>query len=194
MKNKFYDVTRNGDGVFSTRSGQLIDIMNPTADMIRLEDIALALSHVCRFGGQVNHFYSVAQHSVLVSYLCDQKHAMCGLMHDAAEAYIGDVIKPLKNILGDVYEDIETKFTYAIFDKFGLDPDAIKNIEQADKQALQIEHDYLRGIDTETLNKTLKSYGLISGAWSSFTSRSGFMGRYADILFYYSDFAGIRSC
>lgn len=184
MKNKFYDVTKNGDGVFSTRSGQLIDIMNPTADTIDLEDIASALSHVCRFGGQVNQFYSVAQHSVLVSYLCDPEYAMYGLLHDASEAYIGDVIKPLKNILGDVYEDIETKFTYAIFDKFNLDPKGIKNVEKADKEALQIEHDYLRGIDTGSLDATLLSYGLISGAWSSFTSRSSFMGRYADILFY----------
>lgn len=185
MKSKFYDVTKNGDGVFSTRSGKLIDIMNPTADMIDLEDIASALSHVCRFGGQVNQFYSVAQHSVLVSYLCDAKYAMHGLLHDASEAYIGDVIKPLKNILGDVYEDIETKFTYAIFDKFNLDPSGLKNVEKADKLALQIEHDYLRGVDfSDNFNRTLKSHGLISGAWSSFTSRTSFIGRYADIVFY----------
>lgn len=184
MKNKFYDVTKNGDGVFSSRSGKLIDIMNPTADMIELEDIASALSHVCRFGGQINQFYSVAQHSVLVSHLCDPKYAMYGLLHDASEAYIGDVIKPLKNLLGDVYEDIETKFTYAIFDKFDLDPHAIKNVELADKEALQLEHDYLRGIDETALDSVLKSHGLMTGAWSSFTSRSDFVSRYAHILFY----------
>lgn len=183
MKSKFYDVTKNGDGVFSTQSGKLIDIMNPTADMIDLDDIAIALSHVCRFGGQVNQFYSVAQHSVLVSHLCEKKYAMHGLLHDAAEAYIGDVIKPLKNLLGDVYEDIETKFTYAIFEKFNLDPNEIQHVEKADKQALQMEHDYLRGIDTQSLRRVLYSYGYYNpGAWDSFTSRASFLSRCADVF------------
>jgi len=106
-KQQFHNVHASDDGVFNTNSGLLVNLHKPTEDMICIEDIASALSKICRFGGHSSAFYSVAQHSVIVMalgspYLCRE-----ALLHDAAEAYLGDVIKPLKNILGPVYEDLE---------------------------------------------------------------------------------------
>ena len=79
-----------------TRSGVRFDVVNPRPEDVRLEDIVHSLSHLCRFVGHTDRFYSVAEHSVLVSQLCDQEAAVFGLLHDAAEAYVGDLASPVK--------------------------------------------------------------------------------------------------
>lgn len=79
-----------------TRSGVRFDVLNPRPEDVRLDDIAHSLSHLCRFVGHTDRFYSVAEHSVLVSQLCDDEAAVFGLLHDAAEAYVGDLASPVK--------------------------------------------------------------------------------------------------
>src|ERR1019366_6268112 len=78
-----------------TYTGILFDFEEPEASPIRIEDIAHALSLLCRFAGHCKEFYSVAEHSVRVSYACPEEHALWGLMHDASEAYCVDVPRPL---------------------------------------------------------------------------------------------------
>lgn len=80
-----------------TYTGKQYSYEEPTPDMICIEDIARALSHLCRFTGHCKKFYSVAQHSVLVSH--QTKNPFLGLMHDADEAYTGDMCRPLKHSL-----------------------------------------------------------------------------------------------
>lgn len=92
--------SRKGDWL-QTYTGGRFWPLDPRPEEVKLEDIAHALSLVCRFAGHTKHFYSVAQHSVLVSRLFpDDSHmALWGLMHDAPEAYIGDITRPLKQYL-----------------------------------------------------------------------------------------------
>lgn len=133
--------------------------------MFTLEDIAAGLAKVCRFGGQINRFYSVAQHSVLVSRLCPPNLKMLGLFHDAPEAYLGDVVKPLKNLIDSVYGPIEELFTHAIFEQFFLDPNQLPLIKQYDLQAYDAEHLYLRKKSYNTWIETCAMVNLDTDFW-----------------------------
>src|SRR5664279_1420110 len=93
--------------------------MNPDPDALDIEEIAHALSMICRFTGHVREFYSVAQHCTIVSDLGPACYAFTGLMHDATEAYVGDVAKPLKNML-PAYSVIEERVAQAIATRFGV--------------------------------------------------------------------------
>jgi hypothetical protein len=108
-----------------TCSGAYFDLLNPTPESVHLIDIARGLSHICRFGGQIKQHYSVAQHSLLCADLAlrwgaTDEQAFAVLMHDAAEAYIGDIVKPLKCLL-PAYAEIEAKVEASIGQRFGID-------------------------------------------------------------------------
>jgi len=121
-----------------TVSGHYFNLVDPTNNVIRVTDIAHALANVCRFAGHVSEFYSVAQHSVLVSYIVAPENALAALFHDAAEAYIGDVTRPLKALLPD-YRAIEARLQADIFRKLGLPPEIPAEIKTADLIMLATE-------------------------------------------------------
>ncbi len=97
----------------STFTGKHFDFINITMDDICIEDIAQGLSNECRFAGQINQFYSVAQHSVYVSQIVPPEYALEALLHDASEAYCKDLPSPLKALLPD-YKVIEKGIQKAI--------------------------------------------------------------------------------
>jgi hypothetical protein len=128
-------------GWIQTWSGKRVFLDRPDRDVVEIEDIAHALANVCRFGGH-SHFYSVAQHSILVSELVREKDkslALAGLLHDAAEAYLGDVVRPLKRILGASYSDLERAWMTVIAEKFSAPGVFDPLVKEADNQALAIE-------------------------------------------------------
>lgn len=116
-----------------TISGERFYFLRPEVNHYRIEDIAHALSMLCRFGGHVKEFYSVAQHSVLVSNCCRPEFAKIGLLHDATEAYIGDMVGPLKGIL-DNYRDIETGIRLHLNAAFSIPFEFPDNIHEVDKR------------------------------------------------------------
>lgn len=134
-------------GHFTTIGGRRVSIISPTVEQIALDDIAHALSQLCRFGGHTPAFYSVAQHSILVMELAAEANEpkniqLAALMHDATEAYVQDVIKPLKNRIGEPYEQIERRFESVIGTAFGIYVSEFHYIKMYDQKALEIEYEY----------------------------------------------------
>lgn len=121
-----------------TYSGKAIDVLNPHPDDIDIVDIARGLSNLCRFGGQVKRFYSVAEHSILVSKKVPTKMALQALMHDAPEAYLVDLPTPIKRNL-PLYYEIEAKLHLVIAAKFGFDPAMPQEIKTADARMCATE-------------------------------------------------------
>ena len=121
-----------------TYSGIYINVFEPTPEMICIEDIAHALSNQCRFGGHLPVFYSVAQHSYHCSQSVNQEHKLAALLHDASEAYLLDIPRPIKNRLSN-YKDIEHNLMILIADKFGFNYPLHNDIKLADELALVAE-------------------------------------------------------
>lgn len=149
-------------GNIETASGQRYDFENPRPETILLEDIAHALSNVCRFAGHIRRFNSVAEHSVLVSRIVEaqplerfdktpgwartkkQTIVRAALLHDGHEAYIWDAPSPVKPLLGDTFKRLGRIADEAIAAKFlpeGCSADTFKNdiIKAADRTALVVE-------------------------------------------------------
>lgn len=120
-----------------TADGIYFDYDNPISG-ITLNAVARGLANTCRFAGQCNHFYSVAEHSVWVSRIVPPEFAEIGLLHDAAEAFICDMPKPLKNILPD-YRAIEARVEAAVFGAFGFANPLPAAIKEADMIMLRTE-------------------------------------------------------
>lgn len=127
--------------VIRTVSGRDVPLMTFGPEHVALEDIAHALAHQCRWGGHTWRFYSIAEHSLLVAALVPPAHRAYALLHDASEAYLGDVVAPLKRssaLAG--YREIEARVQAAIYRAVGLDANAVpETVHAADLVALQIE-------------------------------------------------------
>jgi len=136
-----------------TINGRYFDFANMESFDFDIETIAHALSNLCRFTGHSGAFYSVCQHSVLVSRLVPDHLALHGLLHDATEAFMGDISSPLKAMLPD-YKRLEDRLEAVILRKFGLDGAKYFEVKKADLIALRTEqrdimhsHDQWEGLD-----------------------------------------------
>lgn len=120
-------------------SGYRFNYLHPEDSVIEITDIATSLSKMCRFTGHCRGHYSVAQHSVLVSEVVSPEFALYGLLHDASEAYTGDINKPLKVLLGKTFTNIEDRIQRVIYNHFGLDPREPVEVHHADMILLATE-------------------------------------------------------
>lgn len=151
---------RSGDWI-QTYMGHKFYPLDPRVEEVDIRDIAHALANVCRFTGHVRQFYSVAQHSVIVSAHVWPSLARAGLLHDAAEAYIGDISRPLKRHLWASTKSgiepvshfdmkhakqVEKELLSVIFETFGVPwPDDWSVIDKADLLLLATEARDLMG-------------------------------------------------
>lgn len=123
-----------------TSSGRRFYPEDPRHEDIIIEDIAHALSLQCRYGGHCLKHYSVAQHSVLVSRLCPPEDALWGLLHDAAEAYIIDIPRPLKKAPWmHGYRELEKRWMAVICEVFDLPLERPESVSKADEAILPLE-------------------------------------------------------
>lgn len=127
-----------------TFMGHKVNPFDPDPDTIVIEDIAHALAHVCRYTGHCSHFYSVGDHSVTMANLlwvvdnAPTRIAFEALLHDATEAYIADIARPLKpHFVG--YKDVEANLDAVIRRKFGLPEEMSPTVRSADMRMLITE-------------------------------------------------------
>lgn len=123
-----------------TSTGRQFFPMDPRPDEIHIEDIAAALSKMCRFSGHSTRFYSVAEHCVLLSQAASPSVAFDALMHDASEAYLSDVIRPIKPFLAN-YREIEERLERAIAERFSLTWPLPAEVKRLDNAILADERD-----------------------------------------------------
>lgn len=134
---------RDRGGWIQTYTGKRFHYEDPRPQDIDILDIAHALSMLCRYAGHTSRFYSVAEHSVLVSREFARRDlALAGLLHDATEAYCADVPRPLKKLL-PVYRHFEDGLWQVIAAKFDLEPELPSAIHDIDTRMLITERPQL---------------------------------------------------
>jgi uncharacterized protein len=144
---------QNGSRTIRTYMGKYMDVFAPTPEMICIEDIAHALSNNCRWANQLPNFYSVAQHSIYVSKHVPDQDAFSALLHDATEAYLPDMPRPIKLQIPN-FKEIENGLMMAIAEKFGVKFPFSEAIHKADEEAMEWEYKNLM------IGPTMESYYL----------------------------------
>lgn len=142
-QNKLKDLTLvKSDGKIITHTGKWFDVLNPNPDDVDIEDIAHALANQCRFTGHIDEFYSVAQHSVLVANATPAPWKLHALLHDASEAYLSDIARPIKKhpAFGAFYLEAEERLEEAVYEHFHVNPkNGHERVKQADDILLRTE-------------------------------------------------------
>lgn len=128
---------RRGDWM-QLHSGKAFWPLDPRPEEVEIDDIAWSLAHQCRYAGHCEDMYTVAQHSVLVSHACEPADALWGLLHDATEAYLVDVPRPVKKHLGG-YLEIEAALARVIAARFDLPEEMPASVRHADEVLLATE-------------------------------------------------------
>jgi hypothetical protein len=175
--------SRVGDWI-QTFTGLVMYPLDPRPEEICIEDIAHALSNLCRFTGHCREFYSVADHSVRVSYACDPQDALWGLLHDAPEAYLADMSRPVKRYsdFGTIYRKIEARLMDQIVIKFGLSQFGTPaSVERADTALLMTEkRDLMHGCNKEW-EDTGEPLKTVIRPLSPYDARLNFMRRFREL-------------
>jgi hypothetical protein len=163
-----------------THSGRRFDPSHPSADDFDINDIAHALSHLCRFNGHCKRFYSVAEHSVRVSHACAPETALWGLLHDMGEAYVGDLPRPIKAVVPE-HERFENDLLTVALPVFGLNLPMPESVKVADDTLLATEARDLMGVDAKTWGITEEPQDEAIEPWSPEAAKAAFLKRFEEL-------------
>jgi hypothetical protein len=143
-----------------TRNGIQFYLLDPRPDEVWLDDIMYSLSHTCRFNGHTH--YNNAMHSMRVSEHCSSELALEGLLHDAAEAYTGDIVRPFQEAMGPEfkarYKEIESNIMAVIAIKFGFLHPMPLEVMTADNVVLRQELIEYRAGELPRMDPSLARY------------------------------------
>lgn len=167
---------RQGDWM-QVHTGRQFWPMDPRADEVDIVDIAHALAMSCRYGGHCEKFYSVAEHSVLISRHLAPEFKLWGLLHDASEAYASDIIRPLKPHLSN-YHAIEARLMAVICEKFGLTGDMPIEVKRADNAILGDEKAQVMGPAPGDWHLTEPPLGVRIEGWPPLVAKSKFLHQF----------------
>lgn len=170
-------------------SGKAIDLLNPDPSSILIEDIAHSLARIGRYTGHTtgNSIYSVAQHSCIVAGLLPDELKFEGLMHDAHEAYIGDISTPVKDAIralgsGSGLDTLDQLWMSAIAKRFGFSEHHHPSVKHADRQALVHEvASFLAPSERPWVFDGLIQGGTYYSAWSIDTAQQYFLRMFKEL-------------
>lgn len=175
------------DHWISLLSGAQFNYNKPEESGVTLDDLASALSNVCRFSGHLPCFYSVAQHLVNTSRIVDVEFAFDALMHDTAEAFTNDLPTPLKWAL-PIFKELETKIESAMAKKFGFNYPYSSEVKQADTEMLILEKLYVKKDTSSWPNyEGIKVDHLVDKVdlkpWQPVRAKREFLERYEELTY-----------
>ncbi len=153
-------------------SGKYFSVFEPDINVIDINDIAIGLSNSCRFGCQIERYYSVAEHSVLASRLVSPENALCALLHDASEAYLHDLPRPIKERMPE-YRALENSLMKVIAQRFEIPFPFPSEVKEVDDTLLNLEHMALR--------KKLPPVGEGFECLDCYTVRTLFLDRFVEL-------------
>jgi 5'-deoxynucleotidase YfbR-like HD superfamily hydrolase len=184
-------------------SGRRLDLLDPSALDIEIEDIAHGLARVARWNGQTSgaHIFSVAQHTLLVDTVArtrwpslDRHARLALLLHDAPEYVIGDMISPFKAVIGGAYKHVEARLLATIHQRFGLPPkhndDVLRIIKTADRGAAFLEATRLAGFSAAEARRFFGPPPQLSPAierdyltpWPADTAQQRYLERFRSVI------------
>jgi len=167
------DNNRIGDWI-QTYTGKCFYPLDPRPEEIDIIDIAHSLSMTCRYAGHVERFYSVAEHSVIVSQHVHPKNALWGLLHDATEAYSADIPSPLKKYIPG-WKEMERKLMDAVCRKYNLDLEEPHNVKDVDFNICGDEMICLMGKPDREWQIKPKALGVKIHGWNPLQAKTQFL-------------------
>ncbi len=174
---------RLGDWM-QTFTGRQFWPLDPRAEEVALEDVAHSLAHQCRFAGHCRVFYSVAEHSVRVSRIVSPAAALWGLLHDASEAYLVDLPRPVKrhSAIGEHYCTAEALVQRAVCERFRLPLEEPAEIKNADNVVLMTEaRDIMSAPPSPWREIATKPLDEVIVPWSPMEAKETFLRRFYEL-------------
>lgn len=172
-----------------TYTGRIVYPLDLRYDEVDIRDIAHALSNSCRYAGHTSHFYSVAEHSVYVSQMAEKaarsskaklEAAKAGLLHDASEAYLVDLPRPVKDFMPE-YRNYEQTAQFVISEVFDIEWPFPKEVHDADDRMLVTEmRDLMPVVRWE--GKKLTPYSFAIEGLTPRQAEKAFLRRYHELF------------